>query len=53
MISAHKGMNINDTEFVPVCDDVLSALDKHNVGKREPDEVLCILCSLKPEVVYL
>lgn len=53
MISAHRGMNINDTEFVAVCDDVLSALDKHSVGKRERDEVLCILYSLKPEVVYL
>ena len=53
MISAHTGMNINDTEFVAVCDDVLKALDKHTVGKRERDEVLCILYSLKPEVVYL
>ena len=53
MISAHKGMNINDEEFVAVCDDVLKALDMHNVGKRERDEVLCILYSLKPEVVHL
>jgi hemoglobin len=53
MITAHKGMNINDTEFVAVCDDVLDALDKNKVGKREKDEVLCILYSLKPEVVYL
>ncbi|WP_018174270.1 MULTISPECIES: group 1 truncated hemoglobin [unclassified Thioalkalivibrio] len=53
MISAHKGMNINDTEFVAVVDDVLKALDKHQVGKRERDEVLSILYSLKPEVVYL
>ena len=53
MITAHKGMNINDTEFVAVCDDVLAALDKHHVGKRERDEILCILYSLKNEVVYL
>jgi hemoglobin len=53
MISSHKGMNINDAEFVAVCDDVLKALEKHNVGKREKDEVLCILYSLKPEVVHL
>ncbi|TCJ11906.1 group 1 truncated hemoglobin [Parasulfuritortus cantonensis] len=52
MIAAHKGMNINDTEFVAVCDDVLKALDKHNVGKRERDEILCILYSLKNDVVY-
>lgn len=52
MIAAHKGMNINDTEFVAVCDDVLKALDMHNVGKREKDEILCILYSLKGDVVY-
>lgn len=52
MIAAHKGMNINDTEFVAVCDDVLKALDKNNVGKRERDEILCILYSLKNDVVY-
>ncbi len=52
MITAHKGMNINDTEFVAVCDDVLKALDQNNVGQREKDEILCILYSLKNEVVY-
>ena len=52
MITAHKGMNINDTEFVAVCDDVLKALDKNQVGQREKDEILCILYSLKNEIVY-
>ena len=52
MISAHKGMNINDTEFVAVCDDVLKALEQNGVGQREKDEILCILYSLKNEVVY-
>lgn len=53
MVSAHKGMNINEAEFIAVCDDVLRALDMHNVGKREKDEILCILYSLKGEVVHL
>jgi hemoglobin len=53
MKTTHSGMNINETEFVAVCDDVLDALDKCNVGKREKDEVLVILYSLKPEVVHL
>jgi hemoglobin len=52
MIAAHKNMNINDTEFVAVCDDVLKALEQNNVGQREKDEILCILYSLKNEVVY-
>jgi hemoglobin len=51
MLAAHKGMNINDTEFVAVCDDVLSALEKNKVGQKEKDEVLCILYSMKAEIV--
>lgn len=53
MKAAHKGMNINAAEFVAACDDVLDALDKCNVGKRERDEVLAILYSLKSDVIHL
>ncbi len=53
MITTHTGMNINEVEFVAVCDDVLAALDKHNVGQKEKDEVLCILYSLKSQIVHL
>ena len=51
MLTAHTGMNINDEEFVAVCDDVLAALDKNNVGQKERDEVLCILYSMKADIV--
>ncbi len=51
MLTAHTGMNINDEEFVAVCDDVLSALAKNNVGQKEKDEVLCILYSMKGDIV--
>lgn len=53
MITAHKGMNINEAEFIAVCDDVLKALDMNKAGQREKDEVLCILYSLKDQVVHL
>ena len=53
MITAHKGMNINEAEFIAVCDDVLKALDMNQAGQREKDEVLCILYSLKDQVVHL
>lgn len=53
MISSHKGMNINEAEFVAVCDDVLKALDTNYAGQREKDEVLCILYSMKAEIVHL
>ena len=53
MLTAHTGMNINDAEFNAVTDDVLSALDKNNVGQKERDEVLCILYSMKGEVAHV
>ncbi|MBM3795420.1 MAG: group 1 truncated hemoglobin [Acidobacteria bacterium] len=43
MLSAHKGMNIDDEEFNAVLDDALAALSKHNVGQPEKEEVLFIL----------
>ncbi|MES9838766.1 MAG: group 1 truncated hemoglobin [gamma proteobacterium symbiont of Ctena orbiculata] len=53
MLTAHKGMNISDKEFVAVVDDVLAALDKNAVGQRERDEVLCILYSMKGDIVHV
>ena len=53
MLTAHKGMNINDEEFVAVIDDVLKALGQNNVGQREKDEVLCILYSMKAEIAHV
>lgn len=51
MKTAHAGMNIAAGEFVEVCDDVLQALDKNGVGQKEKDEVLCILYSMKGDIV--
>ena len=51
MLTTHRGMNISEEEFIAVCDDVLKALKKHSAGQRECDEVLCILYSLKGEVI--
>ncbi len=53
MLTAHKGMNISDEEFNAVIDDVLAALDKNNVGKKERDEVLVILYSMKEEIAHV
>lgn len=43
MLSAHKGMNTDNDEFVAVLDDALEALDKNGIGQREKEEVLAIL----------
>jgi hemoglobin len=51
MIATHKGMNINDMEFMAVVDDIMGALNKNSVGQREQEEVLFILYSLRNDVV--
>lgn len=51
MIETHKGMNIDNDEFMAVLDDAVIVLDKNNIGQREKEEVLYILFSLKDQVV--
>lgn len=53
MLEAHKGMNINDEEFVAVVDDVLKALTQNGIDQKEKDEVLCILYSMKAEIAHV
>ena len=53
MPTAHRGMNIDEGEFVAALDDAMAALDKNGVGPREKEEVLAILWGLKSEVVHL
>ena len=49
----HRGMNVSDSEFVAVLDDVLAALASLDIGPQEQAEVLAVLYSMKPEVVGL
>lgn len=51
MLTAHRGMNISEEEFIAVLDDIVEAMDEHNVGQREKEELLMISYSLKPEIV--
>lgn len=51
MVSAHRGMNINNDEFMAVLDDAMAAMESNKVGQREKEEVLYIFFSMKGEVV--
>jgi hemoglobin len=53
MLTTHRGMNINEAEYLAVLDDIMSALDTNNVGEREKQEVLMICYSLKDEIVHV
>ena len=46
MLDTHRGMNINEQEYLAVIDDIMAALDKNDVGEGEKNEVLRIAYSL-------
>ena len=53
MLTAHRGMNIDEAEFVAALDDAMAALDKNGIGQREKEEVLFILYGMKGEIVHV
>jgi hemoglobin len=53
MVSTHRGMNVNEQEFVAVIDDAMAALVTCEVDAPVRNEVLAVLWSMKGEVVRL
>ena len=53
MLAAHRGMNINATEYLAVVDDIMNALDSNDIGDQEKQEVLMIAYSLKGEILHV
>lgn len=53
MPAAHRGMNINEGEYMHVLDDILKALDKNNIDPQTRSEVLSIAYSLKGDIIGL
>ena len=51
MKTVHKGMNITDAEWTATVDDLVKALDKRNVAKKDQDELLLLLGPLKKDIV--
>ncbi len=53
LVSAHKGMNVSEQEFVATIDDMLAAMTKNGYDQAEKNDVVAILYSLKGDVVRL
>lgn len=51
MVSAHRGMNVSNDEYMAVLDDIVMALEEHEVGQREVEEFLAISFSLRGEIL--
>ena len=53
MKDAHRGMNINEAEYVAALDDILTALRKHDIDEQTQKDVLAIAYSLKGEILHV
>lgn len=51
MPDAHAGMNITADEFIAVLDDIVAALDQHDIGQPEQAELLAIAYSMKGDII--
>jgi len=51
MLTAHKGMNISEQEYLAVMDDIVGAMKKHGLGEDTKKDVIAILYSLKGEII--
>jgi hemoglobin len=51
MKEAHRGMRVTEGEFNALVEDLVAALNKFNVPKREQDELLGALGSMKGDIV--
>ena len=53
MQDTHRGMNINEAEYIATIDDILAALRKHRIDEQTQKDVLAIAYSLKGEILHL
>jgi hemoglobin len=53
MQDTHRGMNINEAEYMAVIDDILATLRKHRIDEQTQKDVLAIAYSLKGDILHV
>ena len=53
MPDAHRGMNINEVEYMAALDDILAALRARKLDEQTQKDVLAIAYSLKGEIMHV
>jgi hemoglobin len=51
MLTTHRGMNISEQEYLAVMDDIMGALEAHQIDEASKKDVLAILYSLKGQII--
>lgn len=52
MPDTHRGMNINEAEYMAAMDDIMAALEGQNIDEQTQKDVLAIAYSLKGDIMY-
>jgi len=53
MLDAHRGMNINEAEYMAALDDILSSMQKRAYDDETQRDVLAIAYSLRGEILHV
>lgn len=53
MRDTHRGMNINEGEYMAVLDDILAALRNRGIDEQTQKDVLAIAYSLKGDILHV
>ncbi|HEY5636889.1 MAG TPA: group 1 truncated hemoglobin [Burkholderiales bacterium] len=53
MQDTHRGMNINEAEYMAVTDDIMAVLRQHNMDEQTQKDVLAIAYSLKGDIMHV
>lgn len=51
MLTAHKGMNISEQEYLAVMDDIIGAMEKQWLSEDTKKDVIAILYALKGNII--
>jgi hemoglobin len=51
MKTVHKGMNITEAEWSATVENLVKALDKRNVAKKDQEELISLLAPMKKDIV--
>ena len=51
MLTAHKGMNISEQEYLAVMDDIIGAMENNGLSEDTKKDVIAILYSLKDQII--
>ena len=53
MKDTHRGMNINEAEYLAALDDILAAMRKHSMDEQTQKDVLAVAYALKNEILHV